>query len=445
MKFGGAAMADPESIRAIVEVIRSSTGEKVVVVSAAASVTDLLLEFITKPRREADIPRFVAELRERHRALLPAGADGDALDRAFLKVERLLYGITYTEELTEKTRDLILSFGERLAAEILAAHLRAAGADAVAVETDAAGLVTDTVHGNATALFEACAGLREGLRALVAAGKVPVVTGYFGISTAGHVTTFGRGGSDYSAAVIAHVLGAPEVEVWKDVDGFLSADPRIVPTAFELPTLSYDEAAELAYFGAKVLHPRAIQPARLGGFRIRVRNFRDPAKPGTVIQENGHRVAGTLKSVSILRRLATVKVAGTGAGLKSGTLREIADALSTAGVNVYSATTSQTVIALLIRGEDLALARQALAGITGGVLESVAVEEDIALVCGVGEGLHRTPGVAARVFRAVADAGVNVHLISAGASDVAYHFTVDAGDVEAAVRAIHAEFFGGAS
>jgi aspartate kinase len=257
------------------------------------------------------------------------------------------------------------------------------------------------------------------------------------------VTTFGRGGSDSSAAVIAYLLHAPEVEIWKDVDGFLSADPRIVPGAVDLATLSYDEAAELAYFGAKVLHPRAIQPARQAGIRIAVRNFLAPAKAGSVIQENGHARAGGLKSVSVLRPLSTIKVSGSGAGQRAGVLADIAEALSRAGVNVYSATTSQTTVALLLAREDLDEAQRALAEVTGGVLESVAVEEDVALICAVGEGLSRTPGVAAKVLRAVAEAGVNVHLISAGASSVACHFAVGSANVEDAVRAIHAAFFGG--
>ena len=443
-KFGGNCVSNGGMFERIARILREDRERRTVVVSAVVGVTDAILSFLERPREDADISAFVGRLGSQHLALLPA-KDPEArewLEARATKLERLLFGITYTEELTPRTRDLILSFGERLSAGVVAADLRRQGEPAVAVEADALGLVCDEEFGNATAkLDEVDRRAVPKLRAMIDGGNLPVVTGYFGITPGGHVATFCRGGSDYSAAVVAHALRADTVEIWKDVDGFMSADPRIVPGAFPVPRLSYDEAAELAYFGAKVLHPRAVQPARARAARLVLKNILRPEDPGTVI-EAATDVRPTIKSVSYIRDLATLKVYSTGAGYREGAFAAIGGALQRAGVNIYSATTSQTCVAFLIDAAAVSRAQEVLGPLEDGLVESVDVLPNVALICFVGEGIGSTKGVAARVFRAVAEAGVNVQLISAGASMVAYHFTVDSADLERAVRAVHNEFFG---
>jgi aspartate kinase len=424
---------------------------RVVVVSAVAGVTDGLLSFISKPRGEGEIDQVIAGLRQQHVALLPArkgpwvGRAEEVIAERCTKLERLLYGISYTEELTPRTRDLVLSFGERLSAQVVAAHLQDRGVPSEAVESEQVGVVTDEYYGNATALLKECrARIPEALGPRLKAGLTPVVTGFYGVTTEGHVAAMGRGGSDYLAAVLGYALGAQRVEIWKEVDGFMSADPRIVPGAFPLAKLSYDEAAELAYFGAKVLHPRAVQPVRLTGARIYIRNVNKPRDPGTEIGAETEERSDVIKSVSYSRHLVTLKVYGSDAGYKHGLLGEIAQRLGARGVNIYSATTSQTCIALLIDREDVQRAQRALEPMmgNGGAMDRVEVLPATSLICTVGEGLGHRKGVASRVFKATAAAGVNVHLISAGASMVALHFTVASGDLERAVQAIHDEFFG---
>lgn len=405
--------------------------------------------FVTAPRREDEIDDFLMGLKQRHIDLLPR-RDGDArresldmIEKKITKLDRLLYGVMYTEELTPRTYDLILSAGERLSAVVVAARLSHAGLDAVAMETDALGLVTNNEHYNAVAILGECEkNLRPTLESAVGKGMVPVVTGFFGVTKNGHVSTFGRSGTDYTASVIAYSLKSGPIEIWKEVDGFLSADPKIVKDAFLIDRLSYEEAAELAYFGAQVLHPRAVQPARQRGIEIIIKNLYDPKSPGTYIGNSKATRKDVIKSVSYVPKVATLKIYDTGAGYKSGFLSDISTCLKNEDINLFSATTSQTCVAVIIDDNDVPAAKRAMKTHIAGVGETFEIESGRALVCTVGEGLGRTKGVAARVFRAVASKNVNVELISAGASTVAYHFTVDQKDLKKTVREIHKEFFG---
>jgi aspartate kinase len=366
-----------------------------------------------------------------------------AVDALATKLERLLYGVAYTEEVTPRTQDFVLSFGERLAVQVVAENLRQLGIDARAHEADAIGLISDDTYGNASALLdETRRRLAPFLRRQAQAGDVSVITGFFGLSQEGKTATFGRGGSDYSAAVVAYALELPTIEIWKDVGGFMSADPKVVPEAFPLSALSYDEAAELSYFGAKALHPRSVQPARACGASILLKNIFQPDETGTRIGPDTVDRSGDVKSISYVRDLATLKVFSTGAGPKESLLSEVSTALTDSGTNVYSAATSQTCIALLVDADGVSGAKKALGRLPPGRLERIEVLPHVSLISFVGEGLGYAHGVAARVFRAVAERGVNVQLISAGASMVAYTFTVDNRDLEKAVQAVHKEFFG---
>lgn len=449
VKFGGTCLGTEDALHRVAKVVKEGMEQKIVVVSAASGVTNALKDFISKPRQEKEIDDFLLTMKLRHVEMLPK-KDGqkrkealELIESKITKLERLLYGVTYTEELTPRTNDLILSFGERLSAIVVASRLSHEGMDAVAMETDALGLITNEQHGNAVAVLEKCEkNMGPTLTAAAKKGMTPVVTGFFGITETGHVTTVGRSGTDYSAAVIAYATDSKPVEIWKEVDGFMSADPKLVKEAFILERLSYEEAAELAYFGAQVLHPRAVQPARLKGIEIVIKNLYKPESPGTVIGKSKQMRKDIIKSVSYLPNVATLKVYDTGAGYKSGFLADITDCLHKANINIFSATTSQTCAAVLIDEADIPGAKRAIKGIIGTVGENYEVNPGVALVCTVGEGFGQTKGVAARVFNAVAQKNVNVDLISAGASMVAYHFTVDRKDLKNTVSAIHEEFWG---
>ena len=446
-KFGGNCVSRPDMYDRIAKVLTADPLRKFVVVSAIAGVTDSLVTTIVKPREEKEIDLLIGELRRKHFSLLPKSRGNhdtavEALDALTTKLERLLYGVAYTEEITPRTKDFVLSFGERMSAQVVAANLRERGVDAVPHEADLIGVMTDDNYGNATALFdETRSRLAPFLERQADAGQASVITGFFGMSQEGKTATFGRGGSDYSAAVVAYALQLPTIEIWKDVGGFMSADPKIVPEAFSLSALSYDEAAELSYFGAKVLHPRAVQPARAGNASLVLKNIFEPAEVGTRIGPDTVDKTGDVKSISFVRDLATLKVFASGAGSKESLLSEAATALSDAGINVYSAATSQTCIAFLVDSSAVGHAKKVLGRVPSDVLDHIEVLPHASLICFVGEGLGYAHGIAARVFRAVAEKGVNVQLISAGASMVAYTFTVETKDLEPAVRAVHREFF----
>ena len=445
-KFGGNCVSSTDMYRRIAKILEADRSRKFVVVSAISGVTDSLIATLAKPREEKEIDLYIAELRRAHLSLLPESrgdSSVEAIEALVTKLERLLYGIAYTEETTPRTRDFVLSFGERVAAQVVAANLRPLGIDARAHEADAIGLISDDTYGNASALLdETRARLGPFLRRQAQAGDVSVITGFFGLSQEGKTATFGRGGSDYSAAVVAYALELSTIEIWKEVGGFMSADPKIVPEAFPLAALSYDEAAELSYFGAKALHPRSVQPARACGASIVLKDIFRPDESGTRIGPDTVDRSGDVKSISYVRDLATLKVFSTGAGPKESLLSAVSTALTDVGANVYSAATSQTCIALLVDADGVSRAKSALARMPPRLAERIEVLPHVSLISFVGEGLGYAHGVAGRVFRAVAECGVNVQLISAGASMVAYTFTVDDRDLEKAVQAVHKEFFG---
>lgn len=447
MKFGGTCIGNSAMITKVEEVIEREREEKVVVISAVAGITNQLLDFIAKFHNDAEIEAFVDDLKKLHVKLMPQSTaefskEHEALDARLQRLQTLLYGVNYTEEITPRTKDLIVVTGERLSAIILAARLKARKVNAAAFNSEELGIVTDGVHGNATANLEECErSVGPKIHTLLKAGVIPVITGFFGVSKEGRVTTFGRSGTDYSAAVLASSCNASIVEIWKDVDGFMTADPKMVPEAKQIDRLSYDEAAELAYFGAQVLHPRAVFPVMRKKIPIAIKNVLKPDDPGTLICNDAPTKKNILKSVSFLKKVATIKVFGTGAGYKEGFLADITKGLADKGINIYSATTSQTCVAMLVEEGDVHKAKDTLEHLLGGYYERIDIHENAALVCVVGAGLGTTRGIAARVFNAVAKEDVNIDLISAGASTVAYHFTVDKKDLQKTVKAIHTEFF----
>jgi len=276
---------------------------------------------------------------------------------------------------------------------------------------------------------------------VVNTGIVPVITGYFGCTVEGKITTFGRNGSDYCAAVIADGIDASRLEIWKDVDGFMSADPRIVKDAKNIDRLSYYEAAELSYFGAKILYPRTVEPLIKKDIPLHIKNIYCPEREGTVIRNGSYERTKIVKSITYNREISVLRIHGPGVGYKPGIIAEIGRILSDTGINIYSVITSQTCINLLLDLSDSRRSYEALKKLAGGVIERIDREGNIALIAVVGNGLLKSKGVAAKVFSAVAEEKINVEMISSGASEVAYYFIVQKKDLDSAVRAVHREFF----
>jgi len=308
---------------------------------------------------------------------------------------------------------------------------------------DEIGIISDGQYGNATALTGPTrVNLSVKLLPRVEKNRVVLVTGYFGVSHHGGVTTFGRGGSDYSAAVIAAATGAQCLEVWKNVDGFMSADPTFVPEATRIPALSYEEAAELSYFGAKILHPNTVDPLKRSGIPLVVKNTFCPDQEGTLITAKTNRTENVVKSIAHNTDVGVLKIHASGLGAKPGILGTVATHLSDRGINIKSVITSQTCISLLLDRADMEQGYLEIKRTRPRPYRRLEKTDDVALIGIVGKGLAERKGIAARVFTAVADSGVNIEMISMGPSRVAYYFMVKEQNLKSTLRAVHDSFFG---
>jgi len=451
IKIGGGSLKGKETIQDILTLVAERGRGHIIVVSALNGITDILIDGMTDALRdEAAIPSIISHIRNKHilvaRHILLTSKRYQRYTRDLSvhlgQLERLYYGLNFTGEMTPKMADVISSFGERLSADLLASALRGRGLQATYYMPHKIGLITDGRFGDATAnLPETTRNLQRNLLPLLKRGMIVFVPGFFGVSETGDVTTFGRGGSDYSAAVVAAALGAEILEVWKDVPGYMSADPRFVPEARLIPILSYDEAAELSYFGAKILHPRTIEPLRRMKINIAVKDTLNPDAAGSLITSRSPRFRDLVKSVAHDTGIAILKVHGYGVGARPGVLATVSRALTEKGINIKSVVTSQTCISLLLEEKDADKGYHALQGLTPRPFRRLEKIVDVALVGIVGEGLLRRKGIAARCFTAVANRSVNIEMISMGPSEVALYFIVRTRDLKRAVEAIHSTFF----
>jgi aspartokinase/homoserine dehydrogenase 1 len=454
---GGAALADAAAIARVVGMVRAHAGPLVVVASALFGITDLLLSAARRAAAgdAAAGAAAAATFLQRHRAA--AGAllkDGRArrsllalFDRAAREYREVCRAVAALGELSPRAADLLVARGERASSALLAAALRAAGTRAEAVD-GAEVIRTDGRHGGAAADLPATrAAARSRLGALLRAGTVPVVAGYVGAAPDGSVTTLGRGGSDLTATLLGRALGARTVVLWKDVPGILTADPRAVPDARVIPQLHHREAAEVAYFGARVLHPRALIP--LDGTRValRVRSFLEPAAAGTEVSARRTLPGHPVKAVATIDAQAVVTVAGKGMMGVPGIAARTFAAMHGEGLSVSTIfqASSESSIGFTLpapeAGQAVAALRHAFRDeLASGLIDDVTSGGPVAVMAVVGEGMAGTPGIAARVFRALAAGGVNVVAIAQGSSERNISFVVRAADAAEAARRIHAAF-----
>lgn len=451
MKFGGGCLKNPDSFERVARVIKARKGGCLVVVSAIYGMTDKLISAVQAAREdESNISPFIDSFLDDHLNLVLDVIESEEyrsrlnkeIRKQVHRLARLLIGISYTQELTDTLEAMVVSYGERLSSLILSATLTEYGVDSTALSADEIGLITDNAPRNATAILPAIkAEFDHTLMPFIEKERVPVITGYFGCTPEGKLTTFGRNGSDYSAAVIAHAVDADALELWKDVDGFMSADPGMVTAPIKIDCLSYQEAAELSYFGAKLIHPRAMEPVSEKNIPIYIRNLYKPDERGTVIDFHGQQQSGILKSVTVNRQIAVLRIHGAGVGIKPGIIGKLGGVLRDYRINIYSIITSQTCINMLIDKHDARHGFEALNHLSEGVIGKLELRDDLALVAVVGEGLLNQKGLAAGVFSAVSGVKVNVEMISVGASEVSAYFMVHEDDVDKTVTSIHDSFF----
>ncbi|HXG60207.1 MAG TPA: aspartate kinase [Planctomycetota bacterium] len=449
MKFGGSSVADAEKMRRCAKLVQERAGRDrvAVVVSALDGVTEELLE-LAEAAGAANRPAVEArmkDLRRRHeecaRALEEAGGTAALLE----ELHRLVVGISAVGELTPRSKDAVVSFGERLAAVLFRRALEREGMRARTYTGQEAGLVTNDRFGEAEPLMElSLYQIAETLRGPFEAGEVPVVTGFIAATQHGVTTTIGRGGSDYTATIVGAALKADEIWIWSDVDGLMTADPRIVPEARRLDRIRFIEAVEMGLFGAKSMHPRALEPAAERRIPVRMKNTFRPEGPGTLITDEGPESSEVVRSVLLVRDAGLITVTGAAMMGRPGTAARIFQLLADRGVNVKMIilSVSEAGISFAVSGSQVAAARAAIeAGmLRSGEARRLDVEEGVAIVAAIGSNMKGHPGTAARVFGAVARRGINVIAIAQGSSELSISFIVKGDAGPEAVRALHQEF-----
>jgi aspartokinase/homoserine dehydrogenase 1 len=461
MKFGGTSMGTAERIRVAAEIIveQCRTRPLTVVVSAMSGVTDLLLETLQRAELgdRAKVKANIASLLNRHLAACdqllgaPQGLESrlaatDALHSLVGEFERIASGIGMLGERPPRSVDEAVAIGERLSATLLASYLNSVGASASAVNAVEV-IVTDAVFGNASPFMELTrARCVERLTPLLERAIVPIVTGYNGATADGRPTTLGRGGSDFSASILASALDASELWIWTDVDGIMSADPRLVKNVAILHEVTYAEAAELAYNGAKVLHPRTLAPLVAKNIPVWSKNSFAPNNPGTKIVSHFAEPKG-VRAVTSMSNVALISMEPSNAAL-SGTrlMARTLDALALANVEilVFSSSSYRQSFCFLIRKSEIPAALEALEAnlsieLAHDYLKPIEVDENVGLLAVVGEGMRGTPGLAGRIFTAISREEVNIIAIAQGSSELTIAILVRLDGLEKAVRSVHAE------
>ncbi len=451
IKFGGSNLRTKEDVARIIKVISGCQTAVVIVISALYGVTDALLKTIRQaPGDREVIRRIKRSLMAAHLRIATLYIDKPEHKKTVVKkikdrvntLEKYLLGIHYLGEAPDFVRDLVLSYGERLSSLLLTSILNSRGLTCEEVLPEQLGLVTNGEYGNAEVDFAAA---EKNLKEYLSGPKRYIVPGFYGISPNCRVTLLGRGGSDYSAAAIGRCIGAASVDLWKDVDGFMSADPGIVKNPVSINSLTYREAAELSYFGAQILHPRTFEPLMDKKIPLRlfnIKNFSGKGEPLTIINNKLVIKEDVVKSVTFSDDFGILKLTGPGVGIKPGIMAKVTTRLHEGSINIKSIITAQTSINILLAREDLPKSYRLVKEMGLPTVEQVSDLDHISLIAVVGEGMLDRPGIAARVFGAVSRHKVNILIISAGASSVATYFIIERKDREKTIRSIHEEFFG---
>ena len=446
VKFGGTSVADASAIERVAAIVLKTreSGDVVVVVSAMARVTDALIEACDVAQRgdAAAANRIIDALEERHLQVVDqlgirdaAGELCGALRTEFRALRSVLDSIAVLRELTPRASDRVTAAGELLSSRTVSAALRSVGMDAEWVDARFV-LLTDGQHGSATPDLPATTeAVREVVSPLLECGRIPVLGGFIGSTRAGVTTTLGRGGSDYSAAIVGAALQAREIRIWTDVDGMLTADPRVLPDAQLVERLSFAEASELAYFGAKVLHPSTILPAVERDIPVRILNTSRPAGTGTLITSAGSAAAGRLAAIACKRRVTVVDVTSTRMLMAHGFLRRVFEVFERHRTSVDVVTTSEVSVSVTLDDD----ARAELIAEDLKAFASVQVERRMAIVSAVGDRLRIDPTLGVKVVAALD--GLPLRMVSQAASRRNVTVVVRDEEVPQVMSRLHAAFF----
>ena len=449
VKFGGSNFKTAGDMAKILKAVRLYRVPPVIVVSAFYGITNELIAIMDSSGLDEEIiRRMIDSLKSTKRESLerhitnPAAREsayaelGSRLD----DLSRVLLGTHYIGEIPPFIRDRILSYGERLSSLIVAAVLNHHGIAAAECLPEDIGLITDGEQGSAAVDFEASEARVAGA---LPEDRVCVVPGFYGVDTKNRITLLGRGGSDYSAAAVARCIGAEALDVWKDVDGYLSADPKLIAKPRRISRLGYSEAAELSYFGAQILHPRTVEPLEGPGIPIRIFNIDDTdagLRALSVIGKDEDAPQGP-KSVTFNDDFAVLTLAGPGVGIRPGILARVTGALDASGINIKSVVTSQTAINIYLNNADLERTDAVVGKLDLKAVGRVIPRRDLSVVAVVGDGLGEAPEVAEGMMEALDAEGIRFSIFSVGASDAAAYAVIPRNQREQAVRALHRRYF----
>jgi aspartate kinase len=461
MKFGGSSVGDYLSIRRVLRIVTQhlndhSEDRVIVVLSAMKGVTDQILT-VSKQAADGDQKAVVSTVKNLARRHKKTARDLIAnkrifsqvtleLDQLLLEFERVLIGVAYLKELTQRSQDYLLSFGERLSTHLIQGGLRDEGFETQMFTGGEAGIITDENYGSALPLMNVTTHqVRERLLPLLESNIIPVITGFIATTQHNDISTLGRGGSDYSATIVGYALDVDEIWIWTDVDGLMTADPKVVPSATTIASISFPEAMELVYFGAKAMHPKALEPAVEKGIPVRIKNTFNHALEGTIISKNPQSISEKIvKAVTIVWDVALITISGAGMIGTPGVAAQIFTILGQNQINILmiSQGSSEANISIIIRRKDLDHAVQLLEFrlLGKGIIRNVIFEDDVCVLAVVGAGMRGTVGVASRIFKAVADSEINVRVIAQGSSELNVSFVVGEKDGARAVQALHNEF-----
>ena len=446
MKFGGTSVGSPEALKRVANIIANKDGEKVVVVSAMSGITNYLVSVVDNP--QMDTGTVIEQFSAKHLATAEQLLEGDMLAEFRIEFDKRMEGLKKAISADRDSPfygDAVVSQGERFSSLILAYVLKSMGHGSVALTSEDAEIVAvgQPMSGSAD-LLKTASGMTMKVKPLMSMGIIPIITGFYGIDSQGRPLTFGRGGSDYSAAVVANAIDSDTLEIWTDVDGFMSADPRIIPDARKIPEMNFGEAAELAYFGAKVLHPRTIEPVRLKHIPLRVKNSFRPEEPGTLIHHLRKSKNELLRSVAAKTDLSIITISSAEIAYRPAMVARIIEKIAEINVIIYSISTSLSTVAFLVHNNDVKITLKQLNGLSGGDIERIDVKNNVALICAVGDNLLDKCGVSGDIFSAVKEAEANVEMISEGASDVSLNFVVPMNKVIDVVKILHDKYIGDA-
>lgn len=443
MKFGGSILSTPKFVGRVIEIILKEEKGPIVILSAMNGITDKLESILAQNDLEVidglfrDIETFHLDLMDR---LIKNGnihLEAEDEINHIIEWSRREFLEKRENGISDKFRDRFMVLGERISVMLMSAVLEDRGCDPVAISSEDLGLISFGCPGNGSvAIEEARSQVRKKLKGVLKEGKIPLITGYYGTSYSGDIICFGRNGSDYSSAVIASIMKVKELEIWKDVPGFMSADPRLIKDARRIDHLTYDEAAELSYYGALIIHPKTVEPLRESGIPLVIRNIHDK-KDSTNVRNDTPAKKGEMRSITFSRKIGILKIWGDDIGNRIYAIKKMMEAIEHSHIKIRSMNTTMRSLTLVLERKDLERCQQLISGTGLECIDKIEPISDLSLVGIVGEGISERAEMTSKVLKTLVTNNIDIEMIMAGPSEVSYFFIVKEEDLSSAVNAVH--------